>query len=117
MRFQLGQGRALVLFSAVALTIGSFVAVSAGPGETKKSHSRRASLKEIAQFLTQDGVHEPYYPVAPNGFTQESVMKGIPENNPLTRAKVELGKQLYFDPRLSADGTVSCASCHHPSKG
>ena len=117
MKTQLGQGRVLILFSAIALATGSYVAVSAGPGDSAKKHSRRASLKEIASFLTQDGVHDPFYPVAPNGFTQEAVMKGIPENNPLTRAKVELGKQLYFDPRLSADGTVSCASCHHPSEG
>lgn len=41
----------------------------------------------------------------------------IPADNPLTPAKVHLGKQLYFDPRLSRDGTVSCASCHHPDKG
>lgn len=41
----------------------------------------------------------------------------IPDDNPLTAAKVELGKQLYFDPRLSSDNTVSCASCHDPQKG
>jgi cytochrome c peroxidase len=41
----------------------------------------------------------------------------IPDDNPLTAAKVELGKQLYFDPRLSRDNTVSCASCHDPAKG
>ena len=41
----------------------------------------------------------------------------IPENNPLTDAKVELGKQLYFDPRLSSDNSVSCATCHDPNKG
>lgn len=41
----------------------------------------------------------------------------IPETNPLTAAKIELGKQLYFDPRLSRDDTVSCASCHDPKKG
>ncbi len=40
-----------------------------------------------------------------------------PSDNPLTAAKVELGKQLYFDPRLSRDNTVSCASCHDPKKG
>jgi cytochrome c peroxidase len=39
------------------------------------------------------------------------------EENPLTRAKIELGRQLYFDPRLSADGKVSCASCHDPEEG
>jgi cytochrome c peroxidase len=41
----------------------------------------------------------------------------IPADNPMTAAKVELGKQLYFDPRLSYDGTISCATCHDPAKG
>src|SRR3954466_2039671 len=41
----------------------------------------------------------------------------VPADNPLTPEKVELGKQLYFDTRLSCDDTVSCASCHDPKKG
>ncbi len=41
----------------------------------------------------------------------------IPEDNPMSAAKVALGRQLYFDPRLSKDGTVSCATCHDPRKG
>ncbi len=41
----------------------------------------------------------------------------VPEDNPITAAKVELGKLLYFDGRLSRDGTVSCATCHDPAKG
>ena len=41
----------------------------------------------------------------------------IPADNPQTAAKIELGKQLYFDPRLSYDGTISCATCHDPAKG
>ncbi|MEZ6065009.1 MAG: cytochrome c peroxidase [Planctomycetaceae bacterium] len=40
-----------------------------------------------------------------------------PEDNPPTPEKIALGKQLYFDPRLSQDQTVSCASCHAPQKG
>ncbi|NND70009.1 MAG: cytochrome-c peroxidase [Rhodothermales bacterium] len=38
----------------------------------------------------------------------------IPTHNPVTPAKVELGERLFFDPVLSRDGTVSCASCHFP---
>jgi len=38
----------------------------------------------------------------------------IPEANPPTQAKVDLGKKLYFDTRLSTDGTVACATCHDP---
>lgn len=40
-----------------------------------------------------------------------------PEDNPPTPEKIELGKQLYFDARLSSDNTISCASCHDPQKG
>lgn len=41
----------------------------------------------------------------------------VPADNPITPEKVELGKQLYFDPRLSKDGTVSCNSCHDLAAG
>jgi cytochrome c peroxidase len=41
----------------------------------------------------------------------------VPEDNPLTEAKVRLGRRLFFDPVLSVDRTVSCASCHEPSYG
>lgn len=41
----------------------------------------------------------------------------IPKDSPLTPQKVELGRQLFFDIRLSADGQVSCASCHDPKLG
>jgi cytochrome c peroxidase len=36
---------------------------------------------------------------------------------PLERSseKAELGRLLFFDPRLSADGTIACATCHNPS--
>lgn len=40
-----------------------------------------------------------------------------PADNPTTAAKVELGKMLYMDPRLSSTGTVSCNSCHNIMEG
>ena len=41
----------------------------------------------------------------------------VPADNPPTDAKIKLGQQLYFDGRLSADGKISCATCHDPKKG
>jgi cytochrome c peroxidase len=38
----------------------------------------------------------------------------VPELNPQTPEKIDLGKQLFFDRRLSGDGTMSCATCHMP---
>ncbi|MFQ5794827.1 MAG: cytochrome-c peroxidase [Candidatus Bipolaricaulia bacterium] len=41
----------------------------------------------------------------------------VPPDNPITPEKVELGRLLYFDPRMSADGSLSCNSCHSVSTG
>ena len=41
----------------------------------------------------------------------------IPQTNPQTEAKIALGKQLFFDPRLSISGTHSCNSCHNLAAG
>lgn len=41
-------------------------------------------------------------------------MPNVPAENPLTEASVQLGKALFFDTRLSRNGTISCGSCHHP---
>lgn len=56
-------------------------------------------------------LHDPPYQVAlPQGFPPLPV----PEDNALTQSRVLLGKRLFFDTRLSADGMISCASCHLP---
>jgi cytochrome c peroxidase len=41
----------------------------------------------------------------------------IPEDNPLTNEKILLGRKLFFDPILSRDRTISCATCHDPELG
>jgi cytochrome c peroxidase len=40
----------------------------------------------------------------------------VPENNPITKEKVALGRKLFFDRRLSRDGSIACASCHNPNR-
>jgi cytochrome c peroxidase len=41
----------------------------------------------------------------------------FPADNPYSEAKARLGQRLFFDPRLSGGGTLSCAGCHDPAKG
>jgi cytochrome c peroxidase len=52
---------------------------------------------------------------APHGLEAATLV--IPDDNPITPEKVELGKQLFFDARWSRSKTVSCASCHPPEHG
>jgi cytochrome c peroxidase len=41
----------------------------------------------------------------------------VPEDNPITPEKISLGQMLFFDPRLSASGVISCHTCHNLSLG
>jgi cytochrome c peroxidase len=41
----------------------------------------------------------------------------VPKDNPLTREKIALGRKLFYDRRLSLNGTMSCAMCHVPEQG
>ncbi len=65
--------------------------------------------------VTGSGAEQAYKLKMPSGLQEDAAY--IPPDNPLTADKINLGKQLYFDKRLSADGTVSCATCHTPDKG
>jgi len=53
----------------------------------------------------------PYEWHLPPGFP----LPRVPEDNTLTVEKVELGRHLFYDKRLSANGTQACASCHKQS--
>ncbi len=50
----------------------------------------------------------------PQIFIQNILPPVIPSNNPQTVEGIALGRKLFFDPILSADGTQACASCHMP---
>ena len=53
----------------------------------------------------------------PLGVSPELVRLVTPKDNPSTPEKIELGKQLFNDKRLSADDSTSCATCHDADKG
>jgi len=75
------------------------------------------TVEEVKAWLENPANHETLDVRLPLGLDLgQAQIKGL-EKNPLTRAKLELGRQLYFDTRLSKDNTVSCASCHHPQEG
>ena len=60
----------------------------------------------LAQPRSQDQV----------GFPSALTASVIPPTSPLTPATVALGEKLFFDSRLSGDGTVACATCHDPAR-
>lgn len=50
------------------------------------------------------------------GLPVDATRAAIPPDNPQTPEKIALGEKLFFDGRLSADGTVACSACHDPAR-
>ncbi|MEQ1847153.1 MAG: cytochrome-c peroxidase, partial [Nitrospira sp.] len=67
-------------------------------------------LGSLLGFSFGDAQAEEYKLKIPFGLEETSVV--IPADNPLTKEKVELGRLLFFDKRLSQDNTIACANCH-----
>jgi cytochrome c peroxidase len=100
--------------TAISIAIALSVLAGAEPQDTAQPGT--LPLEEIERMLAAPGAHESFVPASKLGLPRD-LSEYIPADNPLTPAKVELGRQLYFDKRLSRDGTVSCATCHDPAMG
>jgi len=88
--------RTLAPLGALAISLCAFVTASAA-GESKSS------------------AYAPAPTAADKAWKLPAVP--MPQDNVSTPDRVELGKSLFFDPRMSGNGAMSCASCHNPSLG
>lgn len=79
---------------------------------------RKFTASVVLAALAGGAVHAQQVPAAAAA-DQEWRLPTVtaPADNPTTAAKVDLGKALFFDPRLSGNGSISCATCHNPALG
>src|SRR5882762_10023811 len=84
---------AAILFATAALSLGADAAP--GPGD----HASRVGIVPIGKPIKIE---------APLGLPAVP----IPPDNPPTEETIALGRRLYYDPGLSVDGTVACATCY-----
>src|SRR3979490_664912 len=89
------------LAAGIALTGVAFV-LAIGAFDTNHAAARAA---DVDADLPNDA-RSNFQPLPKNMVTPEF---------PITPERVELGRKLFFDPRISVDGTVSCARCHQPA--
>ena len=87
-----------------------------GPGDVKEGYESADYRTQSRSLLERRGIRVDlirYAQDPPLGLPPVPV----PVDNPLTRAKIELGRKLFFDRRLSINDTLSCAACHIPEQG
>ncbi|MFB9863708.1 cytochrome-c peroxidase [Rufibacter immobilis] len=79
------------------------------------------TLEQLRQLYSQPTSQWPKPDVDPDikNFQELGVRPDpkFPKDNPYSEKKAELGKFLFFDPRLSVSGQIACASCHEPQLG
>ena len=97
--------RLLVLLAVIPFLLLAACGTSEGASGEKASEQPDLSQEEMEQFENLAAKFDPLGEMP------------IPEDNPMTEEKVELGRILYFDTRLSGDNLQSCASCHAPALG
>jgi cytochrome c peroxidase len=103
--------RAVLLTSIVVVCSGALEAADAPSGGRHGAQDTQSQQQRLDKLLATDGgVPKGIDPVVWNGIY-------VPADNGATPERIALGRKLYFDTRLSSDGTVSCATCHDVSRG
>ena len=107
--------RARRMRSAVAACVAAIglAAGRAGAADT----GAHGAMAESAQQARLDKLLPPTPMMPPAALAPQLWEALVPADNEPTPARIELGRKLYFERRLSRDGTLSCATCHDVSRG
>lgn len=115
----------LVVAASVATLVAACAARQHAPKDVRPSHGVTTTTA-TAERVRTNATHRPppipstsplSLPKTPGvGVPVRLAQRANPPENPQTPAKIALGMKLFFDGRLSADGTVACASCHDPAR-
>lgn len=101
----------VVVLTSSSLAFAAAIAAGCSSGETPHAVLKKLDRDAAPEAsVVVEGNYEWHLPA---GFPKPKV----PPDNPISTEKVELGRRLFYDKRLSGNGTYSCASCHDPQKG
>jgi cytochrome c peroxidase len=105
------------LLAVLAATAARPALAAAGEAQAGSGAKHGATAFDVQQQAL-DGLLKGIDPLAsPPGIDQTIWLSSIPKGNELNAARIALGRKLYFDPRLSSDDTVACATCHDVARG
>jgi cytochrome c peroxidase len=91
------------------MAAGTFVLLFGCERSAKRESSKQPPTPETDPLAQPKSLQQVGAPI-------EMTREKIPADNPQTPEKISLGQRLFFDRRLSVDGTVSCSTCHDPAR-
>ncbi len=102
----MSEGKAISL--AVGVCVAVLIVTHAGADDTSPQKTAPPPIPPVGPLAQPKSLRQVGLPAA-------QTQAAIPADNPQTPEKIALGQKLFFDGRLSADGTVACSSCHNPA--
>jgi cytochrome c peroxidase len=123
----LAAGALMVIFTSYAATPST--QPTSGPAISPETAARRVQrpLQTQEEYTALAASLRKQYSKPPDQWPEANIDPGVefhelgklppvqyPNDNPYSKPKEELGKMLFFDPRLSSSGQIACASCHDP---
>ena len=109
---RLGWGAALLAAALLLPPVARGAEKAGAPMGDHGAAKMAVQLQELDKLLPKTDVGQ-----APARLDPAIWQAFVPKDNELTDKRVALGRKLYFDTRLSADGTVACATCHDVTRG
>lgn len=107
-------GALLLFISPAILMVGCVGGRASPPAEAALNRSTQQTQK--APPIPEAGALGQPKSLRQVGLPVDATRQAIPPDNPQTPEKIALGQKLFFDARLSADGTVACSTCHNPAR-
>src|SRR5213080_3112123 len=98
--------RAMAVWAAIVSVLAAATLTVAWP---RAARVKVPPIPEAGPLAQPKSIHQVGVPAA-------ATRAAIPPDNPQTPEKIALGQKLFFDGRLSADGTVACSTCHDPAR-
>src|SRR5437660_9358437 len=100
-------GKTILL--AVWACVAVLIIIHAGTGNTASTKAAQPPIPRAGPLAQPRSLQQV-------GLPADQTRAVIPPDNPQTPEKIALGQKLFFDGRLSADGSVACAGCHNPER-
>jgi cytochrome c peroxidase len=107
-------GALLLVVSSAILMVGCAGGRASPPAGAARNRSAPQTQK-VPPIPEAGALGQPKSP-RQVGLPVDATRAAIPPDNPQTPEKIALGEKLFFDGRLSADGTVACSTCHNPAR-
>jgi cytochrome c peroxidase len=115
-RSELGLSVVVAVTGTTLILGGGYERPDGGPVRETVANGTSRQAAEKAPPIPKAGPLAKPRSLQQVGVPAELTRTVIPHDNPQTPEKIALGQELFFDGRLSADGTVACATCHDPAR-